>query len=142
MSTGSMSRRPRSFTRFTFTVLAEASVGVVLIVLAATGALGGSSTAGQVKLHLPAARTPAGGTQNAQQYSFDAPSSTPDSVPPPPGESSLVTTVGTKTTQRIQTQTPAHGRLAHAGYLSTLDGEEHAARTYAGQLACIRRDLS
>ena len=35
MSTGSMTRRPRSFTRFTFAALAVASVGLVLIVLAA-----------------------------------------------------------------------------------------------------------
>src|SRR5207302_8332060 len=53
------------------------------------------------------ATTPAGGTPNAQQYPFGAPSSTPDySVPQPPGESSLVTTVGTKTTQRIYGENP------------------------------------
>src|SRR5438270_9299733 len=102
MSTGSMTRRPRSFTRVTFSAFAVAIVGLVLIVLAATGTFSGSSTVGQVKLHLTAATTPAGGTPNAQQYPFGAPSSTPDySVPQPPGESSLVTTVGTKTTQRI-----------------------------------------
>src|SRR5689334_8106070 len=107
MSTGSMTRRPRSFTRSTFAALAVASVGLVLIVLAATGAFSGSSTVGQIKLHLTAATTPAGGTPNAQQYPFGAPSSTPDySVPPPPGESSLVTTVGTKTTQRIYGANP------------------------------------
>jgi len=102
-----MTRRPRSFTRFTFAALAVASLGLVVIVLAATGAFSGSSTVGQVKLHLTAATTPAGGTTNAQQYPFGTPSSTPDySVPPPPGESSLVTTVGTKTTQRIYGANP------------------------------------
>src|SRR5438270_1221165 len=107
MSTGSMTRRPRTFTRFTFAALAVAIVGLVLIVLAAAGAFSGSSTVGQVKLHLTAATTPAGGTPNAQQYPFGAPSSTPDySVPTPPGESSLVTTVGTKTTQRIYGANP------------------------------------
>jgi hypothetical protein len=86
-------------------ISAAAALGaavIAVIVLAAVGVFSGSSTVGQVKLQLTAARTPAGGTSNAQMYPFGTPSSKPDySVPPPPGESSLVTTVGTKTTQRI-----------------------------------------
>jgi hypothetical protein len=70
MSTGSMTRRPRSFTRFTFGALALASVGLVLVVLAAAGVFSGSSTVGSVQLHLAAATTPVGGTANAQQDPF------------------------------------------------------------------------
>jgi hypothetical protein len=33
---------------------------------------------------------------------------------------------------------PPDVRLAHAGYLAALDGEEHAARTYADQLERVR----
>src|SRR5437588_11953722 len=107
MATVSMTRRPRSFTRVTFPALAGAIVALVLIVLAATGTFSGSSTVGQVKLHLTAATTPAGGTPNAQQYPFGAPSSTPDySVPPPRGESSLVPTYTTKTMTRIYGANP------------------------------------
>jgi hypothetical protein len=102
MSARDLTRNLRSRARTTVTALTVATAGLVLIVLAATGAFNGSNTVGQVTLHLTAATSPAGGTSNAQQYPFGAPSSTPDySVPTPPGESSLVTTVGTKTTQRI-----------------------------------------
>jgi hypothetical protein len=98
---------PRSKTGLVAGAVALAGVVVVVIVLAIAGAFSGSSTSGQVTLHLSAATTPAGGTPNAQQDPFGAPSSTPDySVPPPPGESSLVTTVGTKTTQRIYGANP------------------------------------
>jgi hypothetical protein len=106
MSTGSMTRRPRSFTRFTFAALAVAIVGLVLVVLAATGASSGSSTVGKVQLHLAAATTPVGGTANAQQDPFGAPSAPNFSVPQPPGEANLVPTYTTKTTTRIYGASP------------------------------------
>jgi hypothetical protein len=77
-----------------------------VIVLAATLVFsgGGSSTAGQVKLVLTANKTPAGSTQSDP---FGQPSSKPDyTVPSPPGESTLVPTIGTKTTQRLYGTNP------------------------------------
>jgi len=76
---------------------------LAVIVLAAAGVFNGSpNTLGQVDLHLTANTTPAGGTPNAQQDPFGSPGTKTDySVPSPPGEATLVPTVGTKTTQRL-----------------------------------------
>jgi hypothetical protein len=98
---GLISTPPRVRTRIQ---AAGAGLGVVvigLIVLAAAGVFsGGSTTIGQVHLMNTAATTPA--TPNAQMDPFGAPSSKADyAVPPPPGEPTLVPTIGTKTTQRL-----------------------------------------
>ena len=100
---------PRAKSRLVVSGVAALAVAVIaVIVLAAVGTFNSSSsTVGQVRLHLTANTTPVGGTPNAQQDPFGAPSAKPDySVPTPPGESSLVTTVGTKTTQRIYGANP------------------------------------
>lgn len=78
-----------------------AAIGLVLIVLAAAGVFNsGFSTTGHVKLVTTANTSPA--TPDAQTDPFGAPSNKPDyAVPPPPGEPTLVPTIGTKTTQRI-----------------------------------------
>src|SRR3981081_2697171 len=75
-------------------------VAIVLIVLAAAGVFSGSGTVGQVHLVTAASVSPA--TPNAQTDPFGAPSATADySVPPPPGQPTMVATIGTKTTQRL-----------------------------------------
>jgi hypothetical protein len=90
----------RARTRRLVAAGAVGAAAVVVIVLAAAGVFsGGSSTAGQVKLSLTANTTPVGSTQSDP---FGQPSGKPDyAVPPPPGESTLVPTIGTKTTQRL-----------------------------------------
>jgi hypothetical protein len=87
--------------RYALGAAALAAVGLVLIVLAAAGVFsGGSSAVGKVKVATTATTSPA--TPNSQQYPFGAPTGKPDySVPPPPGEPTLVPTIGTKTTQRL-----------------------------------------
>jgi hypothetical protein len=92
--------------RWVFSRTGVAVLGVVAIVAAVlvlTGAFSGaSSTVGHVRLVTATSAQPVGGTPNAQLYPFGAPSSRPNySVPPPPGQSTLVTTIGTKTTQRL-----------------------------------------
>ena len=81
---------------------AGAVAGGVLVLgvaLAAIAILGGSDKAGDVRLSLTASTTPAGSTQ---MNPFGAPSGKPDYVvPPPPEAPGMVTTIGTKTTQRI-----------------------------------------
>jgi hypothetical protein len=80
---------------------------IAVIVLAAVGTFSsGSTTFGQVQLHLAANTTPVGGAPNPQQDPFGAPGKPAFTVPPPPGESNLVTTIGTKTTQRIYGTNP------------------------------------
>jgi hypothetical protein len=81
--------------------LAVAAVGIVVAVLLVTGVLSsGPGTIGQVKLE--SAATVAPPSPNLQTQPFGAPSATPDySVPPPPGQPTLVPTIGTKTTQRL-----------------------------------------
>jgi hypothetical protein len=60
-----------------------------------------SNTVGQVHL-VTAATAPPPPTPNAQTEPFGAPSGTPDyAVPPPPGQPTLVPTIGTKSTQRL-----------------------------------------
>jgi hypothetical protein len=83
-----------------------AVVAIVLIVLAAAGVYSaGSSTVGEVKL--VAAKTVSPPTPNPQTYPFGAPGGKPDySVPPPPGQPTLVPTYGTKTTQRLYGEDP------------------------------------
>jgi hypothetical protein len=82
-----------------------AAVGLVLIVLAAAGVFSaGASTVGHVKLVTTAA---APQTPDSQTAPFGAPSGRPDySVPPPPGEPTLVPTIGTKSTQRLYGANP------------------------------------
>ena len=80
-------------------------VAIVLIVLAAAGVFSGSGTVGQVRLVTAASVSPA--TPNAQTDPFGAPSATADySVPPPPGQPTMVATIGTKTTQRLYGANP------------------------------------
>lgn len=77
------------------------AAGLVLILLAATGFLRrGSARIGQVRLERAATVAPP--SPDAQMDPFGAPSARPDySVPPPPGQPTLVPTIGTKTTQRL-----------------------------------------
>jgi hypothetical protein len=91
--------RPRTPILFSGAALAIAAL--VLIVLAAAGVFSsGSSTIGHVKLVTTASTTPAGAS--AQTDPFGAPSGKADyAVPAPPGQSTLVPTVATKTTTRI-----------------------------------------
>jgi hypothetical protein len=82
------------------------AIAIVVIVLAATGAFSaGSSTVGQV--HIVTAATVSPPSPNSQTEPFGAPSGKPDfSVPPPPGQPTLVPTIGTKTTQRLYGANP------------------------------------
>jgi hypothetical protein len=76
-----------------------AAVAIALIVMAATGVFSSSSALGNVSLvtNVSAPQSP-----NAQMDPFGAPSATADyTVPPPPGQPTLVPTIGTKTTQRL-----------------------------------------
>jgi hypothetical protein len=83
-----------------------AAVGLALIVLAAAGVFsGGSSTIGHVKLVTTATTAPP--SSNSQTEPFGAPSGKPDySVPPPPGQPTMVPTIGTKSTQRLYGANP------------------------------------
>jgi hypothetical protein len=95
---------PRAKPRVLLAAAPLAAAVIAVIVLAATGAFSGSSTVGTVQLHLAASTAPAGASQ---QEPFGSPGAKPDySVPTPPGESTLVTTVGTKTTQRLYGANP------------------------------------
>jgi hypothetical protein len=96
-----VSRPVRPSTRTTAIGTGVAAVGLVLIVLAVAGVFSGSSsTTGTVKLAAATTTPPA--TPDAATDPFGAPSNKPDySVPPPPGEPTLVPTIGTKTTQRL-----------------------------------------
>jgi hypothetical protein len=103
---GLISTPPRVRTRIQAAGVGLGVVVIGLIVLAAAGVFsGGSTTIGQVHLMNTAATTPA--TPNAQMDPFGAPSSKADyAVPPPPGEPTLVPTIGTKTTQRLYGANP------------------------------------
>jgi hypothetical protein len=92
---------PAQRRRYALGGAALAAVGLVLIVLAAAGVFSdGSSTVGQVKVATTATSAPA--TPTSQEYPFGAPDGKADySVPAPPGEPTLVPTIGTKTTQRL-----------------------------------------
>jgi hypothetical protein len=82
------------------------AVTIVLVALALAGVFGaGSSTVGKVKLSTATTVTPL--TPDAQMDPFGAPSDKADySVPPPPGQPTLVPTIGTKTTQRLYGANP------------------------------------
>jgi hypothetical protein len=101
MSSPLVSRPIRPSTRTKAVGAGIAGVAVLLIVLAAAGVFsGGSSTVGQVHLVTAANVSPA--TANKQTAPFGTPSAKADySVPPPPGQPTLVPTIGTKTTQRL-----------------------------------------
>jgi hypothetical protein len=77
-------------------------------VLALVAVLGGrSDTSGAVKLHLAAGTSAAQQSGDPQLYPFGMPSGRPDfSVPQPPGQPTLVPTIGTKTTQRLYGDDP------------------------------------
>ncbi|MDX6657581.1 MAG: hypothetical protein QOH62_2374, partial [Solirubrobacteraceae bacterium] len=83
-----------------------AAVVIVVAVLAATGVFSaGASTIGHV--HIVTAATVSPPSPNSQTEPFGAPSRKPDfSVPPPPGQPTLVPTIGTKTTQRLYGANP------------------------------------
>jgi hypothetical protein len=77
------------------------AVAVVLIGLAAAGLFTDrTSTAGKVEVESAATVSPL--TPDPQMEPFGAPGGKPDfAVPPPPGQPTLVPTIGTKTTQRL-----------------------------------------
>jgi hypothetical protein len=87
--------------RYAVAGVALAVIGLVLIVLAAAGVFsGGSSNVGHVKVVTSASPSPS--APSSQQDPFGAPGAKPDyAVPPPPGQPTLVPTIGTKTTQRL-----------------------------------------
>jgi hypothetical protein len=102
---GLISTPPKVRTRIQAAGVGLGVVVIGLIVLAAAGVFSGSTTIGQVTVENTAAATPA--TPNAQMDPFGAPSSKADyAVPPPPGEPTLVPTIGTKTTQRLYGANP------------------------------------
>jgi hypothetical protein len=98
--------RPQPKSRALLAGVPIAVAVLVVIVLAVAGVFSGSSNVGKVQLHLSAATTPTGGTSNAQQDPFGAPSGPNYSVPQPPGEANLVPTYTTKTTTRIYGANP------------------------------------
>jgi hypothetical protein len=99
MSSRFVPRRIRPGMRAKIVGTGVAAVAVVLIVLVAAGVFSGSTALGEVHLG-PTPVAPK--TPNAQMDPFGAPSPTADySVPPPPGQPTLVPTIGTKTTQRL-----------------------------------------
>jgi hypothetical protein len=83
-----------------------AAVVVAVLALAAAGIYGtGATTVGQVKLVTSPAVSPP--PPNPQTHPFGATSAKPDySVPPPPGQPTLVPTIGTKSTQRLYGANP------------------------------------
>ncbi|MCW3063238.1 MAG: cell wall-binding repeat-containing protein [Solirubrobacterales bacterium] len=82
------------------------AVTIVLVALVLAGVFGaGSSTVGNVKLSTATTVSPL--TPDVQMDPFGAPSGKADySVPPPPGQPTLVPTIGTKTTQRLYGANP------------------------------------
>src|SRR3954464_14839014 len=101
-----MFSKTRLSTRTSSARAALAVAVLVLILLTATGGFSsGSSSIGHVKLATTANTTPP--TRGAHRDPFGAPSSKPDyAVPPPPAQSTLVPTSGTKTTQRLYGANP------------------------------------
>jgi hypothetical protein len=99
MSLGFVPRRIRPGTRTKVAGTGVAAVAVVLIVLLVAGVFSGPSAFGQVRLFTTSV---APKSPDAQMDPFGAPPARPDySVPPPPGQPTLVPTIGTKTTQRL-----------------------------------------
>jgi hypothetical protein len=95
-----------SRTRYTLAAAALALIGLILVLLAAAGVFsGGSDTIGHVEI-VPTASTSTPAA-NSQTYPFGKPSGGPDyTVPQPPGQPTLVPTIGTKTTQRLYGEDP------------------------------------
>jgi hypothetical protein len=83
-----------------------AAVVIAVVALAAVGAYDAHpNTVGNVKLVTAPAVAPP--TPNPQTHPFGATSDKPNySVPPPPGQPTLVPTIGTKTTQRLYGANP------------------------------------
>jgi hypothetical protein len=99
-----MARGFRRGNRTTATAFTGVVVGVVLIVLVATGTFSSSSALGNVGLVTTSttAQTP-----NAQMDPFGAPKAARDyTVPSPPGEPGLIPTIATKTTTRLYGANP------------------------------------
>jgi len=104
MSSGLMTRRDRPGTRTTIAGVAVAVVGLVVIILAATGAFSSSSALGDVTL---VTKSVAPQSPNAQMDPFGAPKAAADyAVPPPPGEPGLIPAIATKTTTRLYGANP------------------------------------
>jgi hypothetical protein len=90
-------------------VVTRAAVAVVAVAAVVAWAFMGAgafrarpSAVGHVQLMTDVSGKPAGGTPNAQLDPFGRQGDRPGySVPPPPGQPTLVPTIGTKTTQRI-----------------------------------------
>src|SRR4051794_7435119 len=92
-------------TRLAPIMIAAIVFAIALIPLGAAWISGaGAKTVGHVEL-FTGAKAPAG--TNPQLQPFGAPSGKPDyAVPPPPGQPTLVPTIGTKTTQRLYGKSP------------------------------------
>ncbi|HEX6714824.1 MAG TPA: hypothetical protein VF066_15645 [Thermoleophilaceae bacterium] len=86
-------------------IIAALVLAIALIPLGAAWISGADAkTVGHVEL-FTATKAPAGA--DAQRQPFGAPSGKPDyAVPPPPGQPTLVPTIGTKTTQRLYGSNP------------------------------------
>jgi hypothetical protein len=97
-------RGPRTRTKIGGAVLA--AVVVAVVALAVVGAYNaGPATVGQV--NLVTSTTAAPQTLSPETEPFGAPSLKPDyAVPPPPGQPTLVPTIGTKSTQRLYGENP------------------------------------
>jgi hypothetical protein len=78
-------------------------VAVVVIVLAVAGVFSGGNDTGTVSAGTaPSTSTASSKSPTAAMFPFGKPSSKPDySVPPPPGQPTMVPTIGTKTTTRL-----------------------------------------
>ncbi|MCW3015084.1 MAG: cell wall-binding repeat-containing protein [Solirubrobacterales bacterium] len=98
-------RRTGARSRVSLAGAGVAVVGIVLLVLAAAGVFSAdASTVGKVRVVTSASAPPA---SNSQTEPFGSPSGKPDySVPPPPGQPTLVPTIGTKSTQRLYGANP------------------------------------
>jgi hypothetical protein len=105
MSSRLVSQPHQVSTRTKVAGIGIAGVAVVLIVLAAAGVFsgGGSNNVGTVSAGAaPSTSTGSSTSSTAARYPFGKPSSKADyTVPPPPGEPTLVPTIATKTTTRL-----------------------------------------
>jgi hypothetical protein len=97
-ATEKLRTRPRRVV--TGAVLAAVTIAVVALAVVGAYQAGGAATVGDVKLVTSTAVAPP--PPNPQTQPFGATSGKADySVPPPPGQPTLVPTVGTKSTQRL-----------------------------------------
>jgi hypothetical protein len=104
MSIGELIPRTKAGARVRIAGLTVATVGIVLIVLAAVGAFSSASALGDVSL---VTTSTAPQTPNAQMDPFGAPRAAHDfTVPSPPGEPGLIPTIATKTTTRLYGSNP------------------------------------